>query len=297
MLRPPSPRRAPPPLASLAPSPASLWPPPKADPAAVWVEGVSAGPLGRAPDALFEGTFRAALARELGRDSTRPGYAGVIELVRELITTFDTPATATAASRRVLNSLFPDWPPFAPRDRVGLLYWFEVLFAKPFPGFSAKLNAWVTWWAAQWLMGPCELADLERADVDAPARLAAGDGTGQLLVVKRCRFLEESACASVCVNACKMPTQAFFNSDMGVPMRLVPDYETLECRFEFGVPPTAGDESEARSTPCLAGCPTMGRFAAATTRQADQEQEAAATERCVTMGESTSDDEEGGRRV
>ena len=29
-----------------------------------------------------------------------------------------------------------------------------------------------------------------------------------MMLVHRCRFLEESGCASVCVNACKMPTQA-----------------------------------------------------------------------------------------
>eukprot|EP00631_Chrysoreinhardia_giraudii_P006000 CAMPEP_0197425758 /NCGR_PEP_ID=MMETSP1170-20131217/32187_1 /TAXON_ID=54406 /ORGANISM="Sarcinochrysis sp, Strain CCMP770" /LENGTH=52 /DNA_ID=CAMNT_0042953345 /DNA_START=1 /DNA_END=156 /DNA_ORIENTATION=- len=52
-------------------------------------------------------------------------------------------------------------------------------------------------------MGPLDLGDLDDED-------KIGDGRGQLLLVKRCRFLEESGCASVCVNACKMPTQAFF---------------------------------------------------------------------------------------
>ena len=62
-------------------------------------------------------------------------------------------------------------------------------------------------------MGPLELRDLENA--------AVGDGVDQLVVVKRCRFLEESACASVCVNACKMPTQALFNEDMGARRRVL----------------------------------------------------------------------------
>ena len=51
-----------------------------------------------------------------------------------------------------------------------------------------------------------------------------------------------------------MPTQQFFNEDMAVPMRMVPDYETYECRFEFGVAPTATDEADARNTPCLSMC-------------------------------------------
>ena len=35
------------------------------------------------------------------------------------------------------------------------------MFARPFPEFSAKLNAKVTWAAGGWLMGPLELRDLE----------------------------------------------------------------------------------------------------------------------------------------
>ena len=109
-------------------------------------------------------------------------------------------------------------------------------------------------------MGPCELTDLEADELAmANARDARfRDGRGHVVKVQRCRFLEEAGCAAVCVNACKMPTQQFFNEDMGVPMRMVPDYETLECRFEFGVAPTAADEAEARSAPCFGACPMAG---------------------------------------
>ena len=110
-------------------------------------------------------------------------------------------------------------------------------------------------------MGPCELTDLE-TEIAAAARALDGryaDGRDQLVLVRRCRFLEESGCASVCVNACKMPTQRFFNEGMGVPMRMRPDYETLGCRFEFGVPPTPEDEVEARAAPCFSACPAMRR--------------------------------------
>ena len=60
-------------------------------------------------------------------------------------------------------------------------------------------------------MGPLELRDLEETP-------EVGDGINQLVYVKRCRFLEQSGCASVCVNACKFPTQDLFNGDMGVPI-------------------------------------------------------------------------------
>jgi len=42
------------------------------------------------------------------------------------------------------------------------------------------------------------------------------------------RYLEEASCASVCVATCKLPTQQFFNEDMSVPMRMLPNYETYE---------------------------------------------------------------------
>ena len=140
-----------------------------------------------------------------------------------------------------------------------------MLFARPFPVFAGRLNSWVTWWAAQWLMGPCTLDDLSPEDLAAaPSELYGGQGAQVL--VHRCRFLEEAGCASVCVNACKMPTQAFFNEQMGVPMRMVPDYETLECRFKFGLPPSLEDEEEARAVACFSACPAKGALRGSPTR-------------------------------
>eukprot|EP00310_Coccolithus_braarudii_P023368 CAMPEP_0183337468 /NCGR_PEP_ID=MMETSP0164_2-20130417/5098_1 /TAXON_ID=221442 /ORGANISM="Coccolithus pelagicus ssp braarudi, Strain PLY182g" /LENGTH=271 /DNA_ID=CAMNT_0025507159 /DNA_START=17 /DNA_END=832 /DNA_ORIENTATION=- len=238
------------------------WPPARADAAAKWIDGVSCGPLGHRIDALFQERFSAQLERELaageggdiGVGGNAQGYARIIRMVHAMSTTRDGGAEATAsASRRVLQGLFPDWPPGAPTDRVGLLFWFGVLFARPLPAWSARLNAWVTWWAAQWLMGPCSLEDLSDADADAST---VGGGTQQQVLIHRCRFLEEAACVSVCVNACKMPTQAFFVEDMQVPLRIEPDYETLQCRFKFGLLPTDADEAEARNVACFAACPS-----------------------------------------
>lgn len=99
-------------------------------------------------------------------------------------------------------------------------------------------------------MGECELNDVE---IDGGAI-----GENQGLLVKRCRFLEESGCASVCVNSCKIPTQNFFLQDMGLPLTMTPDYETYECQFSFGLTPTAQQELDAKNTPCLSRCPTSG---------------------------------------
>ena len=83
----------------------------------------------------------------------------------------------------------------------------------------------------------------------------------QLLKIHRCRYLEENSCASICYHTCKSPTEKFFNEEMSVSCRIVPDYETFECRFEFGVEPEEGGEEELREVACFLGCPSRaGRF-------------------------------------
>lgn len=99
-------------------------------------------------------------------------------------------------------------------------------------------------------MGETEINDVE---VDG-----GKIGRSQGLLVKRCRFLEESGCASVCVNSCKIPTQNFFMQDMGLPLTMTPDYETFECQFSFGLTPTDQGELDAKDTPCLSRCPSSG---------------------------------------
>jgi hypothetical protein len=121
------------------------------------------GPLGKAADELLMARFRTKLAKELELGARSPssnsyagstaflaGYSGLIGMIRQMHGRAPSQAAAAASSRRTLRSLFPDWPPGAPAGEVGLLWWFGVLFAAPFPTFSARLNAWVTWWAAQW---------------------------------------------------------------------------------------------------------------------------------------------------
>ena len=238
-----------------APPRPPTWPPVDADPSAKWYAS-DAGPLGRLVDLACESAFRSSLAREAGGDDNTPGFEGIINLAQKLVAVEPRSAAATRVrARGVLRGLFPDWPPAPGAEQPGLLWWFTRLFARPFPEFSAKLNAKVTWAAGGWLMGPLELRDLEETP-------EVGDGINQLVYVKRCRFLEQSGCASVCVNACKFPTQDLFNGDMGVPMRIEPDYETLSCSFKFGVAPSVDDEIDALNTPCFAACPSGGALRA-----------------------------------
>lgn len=74
-----------------------------------------------------------------------------------------------------------------------------------------------------------------------------------------------------------MPTQAFFNEEMGVAMRMEPDYETLQCRFKFGLPPSSQDEEEARSVACFGACPFKGAL----------REGAAEVQRCSMVGDES----------
>lgn len=114
------------------------------------------------------------------------------------------------------------------------------------------MNAWATMAFGTWLMGECEINDCE---------IDGGDiGINQGVLVKRCRFLEETSCASICFNSCKVPTQNFFLKDMGLPLTMTPDYETGECQFSFGLTPFEAGELDALNTPCMMRCPTAGHL-------------------------------------
>ena len=92
---------------------------------------------------------------------------------------------------------------------------------------------------------------------DAAAASALGEVPGykQGVLLERCRVLAEGGCASVCLNVCKLPTQQFFNEDVGLAVTLEPDYETFECRFVYGKTPKPPERDEAFDTPCFARCP------------------------------------------
>ena len=88
----------------------------------------------------------------------------------------------------------------------------------------------------------------DRSDEDMPHKPPgfADSGYQQGVLLERCRVLEASGCASVCLNVCKLPTQAFFNETVGLAVTLVPDYETFECRFVYGKTPPPPDPPRPR---------------------------------------------------
>jgi hypothetical protein len=209
------------------------------------------GPLGAAVDQVFLRLFHASLYEQVrgvpyradGSTSSPPvTFEDIAALAGEMNRT-EPPVIVQQKALATLRSLFPSW---LPRQ-------YQILFSRPFPAFAARMNAWATYVAGTWLMGECRVVDVQVDGSAATIRPQQG------LHVTRCRFLESAHCASVCVNACKIPTQTFFRDDMGIDLLMEPNYETYECTFSFGTPPTVATELAALQTPCLAACPAVSR--------------------------------------
>eukprot|EP00195_Chlamydomonas_chlamydogama_P009448 CAMPEP_0202891232 /NCGR_PEP_ID=MMETSP1392-20130828/1348_1 /ASSEMBLY_ACC=CAM_ASM_000868 /TAXON_ID=225041 /ORGANISM="Chlamydomonas chlamydogama, Strain SAG 11-48b" /LENGTH=270 /DNA_ID=CAMNT_0049574923 /DNA_START=47 /DNA_END=859 /DNA_ORIENTATION=+ len=213
---------------------------------------VEAGPKDPVPDynnidsqplnQLVMGLFRKKMVLAIGDDVPEQGYDGIISLTRKLNSKFGDSRETQVRTVGILNSLFPSWLP-----RL-----FKLLISNPFPEFACRMNAWATALTCQWLMGPCKVNDVE---VDG-GKVAKGQG----VLVERCRYLEQSGCASICINSCKVPTQEFFIKDMGLQLCMTPNYEDFSCQFSFGKSPEAQGVDAAFQTPCFSQCPSKRRL-------------------------------------
>src|SRR5579875_3590535 len=47
--------------------------------------------------------------------------------------------------------------PMRARGLLSVWWALQVMFSKPLPALSCRLNAWVTMLTCQWLMGPCKV--------------------------------------------------------------------------------------------------------------------------------------------
>jgi hypothetical protein len=213
---------------------------------------IDAKPLNR----IFMYLFSCRLADELGvpqpkRNETT--YDTVMELVAGLNARAngDTPAL-TAAAVRVLDALFPKWLPPA----------FAAMFSRPIPRAAAWLNAVVTVGTTRWLMGPMKMAE---------------DGS-MTVEIERCRYLESSGCVGTCLNSCKLATESFFESSMGLPLYIEPNFEDYSCKFAFGAEPPPAIEQACLFESCFARCPAR---AAASTKSTSPPQPSRAP--CVSI--------------
>ncbi|KAJ7558603.1 hypothetical protein O6H91_04G047500 [Diphasiastrum complanatum] len=166
-------------------------------------------------DRLLLTLFRDKMVQEVGWDSKKEGYDGLIEVSRHLMAKYKTSPHIEEATVRILKSLFPSF----------LLPLFRRLIV-PLAGgkIAAVMTARVTQATCQWLMGPCRVNHVELSD---GSLLASG------VLVERCKYLEESKCASICVHTCKLPTQSFIKSEMGVPLAMEPNFEDFSCQVSL----------------------------------------------------------------
>ena len=59
----------------------------------------------------------------------------------------------------------------------------------------------------------------------------------------------------MCLNVCKLPTQAFFNHEVGLAVTRQPDTRRSSVDSCTGRPPPPPEEDEAFNTPCFGQCP------------------------------------------
>ena len=216
------------------------------------------GPLGPIIDDFLLSLFRRKLASRLSTplseteiaipdSSITDDYSAIISLTHKMNLQYSNRTTVQLLAQEVLVSLFPKF----------ILDRFPLWFARPFPDFSANMCAYATVAFGTWLMGECDVNDVPPSTTTTTTSDATV-GVGKGVLVQRCRFLQESQCASICINSCKIPTQNFFSQNMGLALTMTPNYDTFECQFAFGQMPNEEAERKARETPCLGGCPSGG---------------------------------------
>uniref|UniRef100_A0A0E0PH35 Beta-carotene isomerase D27-like C-terminal domain-containing protein n=1 Tax=Oryza rufipogon TaxID=4529 RepID=A0A0E0PH35_ORYRU len=185
--------------------------------------------------------FRAKMVEEVGWDSEKPGYNGLIEVANRLMVKGKSALETEQSAVRVLRSLFPPL----------LLVLFKALLAPIANGqLASMMVARATALSCQWLMGPCSVNSVI---------LSNGKSLSSGVFVEKCKYLEESKCLGVCINTCKLPTQTFFKDHMGVDLYMEPNFEDYSCQFNFGVSPPPLGTDKALKEPCLDICTNARR--------------------------------------
>lgn len=132
------------------------------------------------------------------------------------------------AVREVLLSMLP---PGAPEQ-------FKKLF--PPTRWACEFNAALTVPFFHWLVGPSEVIEVE---VDGVKQRSG-------VLIKKCRYLENSGCVGMCVNMCKIPTQSFFTDEFGLPLTMNPNFEDMSCEMIYGQVPPPVEEDPVSKQPC-----------------------------------------------
>ncbi|CAM9620781.1 unnamed protein product [Ascophyllum nodosum] len=179
-----------------------------------------------------------SIARE--GDTGRYTYEDYVDLATRLQK--GPPERQREVVKGVLRSIFPPWFPA----------FYRTLF--PFSKFSAQVNALMCPPLFTWLVGKSQLTD-GVVDLKGVGGAGPSQQTWRSTVkVERCRYLEASKCKGTCMNLCKLPTEAFFREDLGMPLRMTPDFEDLSCEFVFGQAAVPVEDDPLMREPCWTQC-------------------------------------------
>ena len=184
-------------------------------------------------DRLFIWLFSRKMAAAVGEDTQMNGYDGFVDLSQK-ITRGRSAIEQRQVVAQVLNSLVPSFALsnirrfFSPTQLV------------------CELNAWFATQMFEWLVGPCEVIEV---DVTLPDGTVRPQKSG--VHILKCRYLEQSQCVGTCVNLCKLPTQDFFTQEFGIPLTMIPDFEDMSCKMVFGQQAPSLEEDPVSVEPCL----------------------------------------------
>lgn len=191
-------------------------------------------------DGLFEKAFMALFARKMekfaGGDAAAKkkglfdyDYESFVDVSKRVMEG-RTRLQQQQVVREVLLSMLP---PGAPQQ-------FRKLF--PPTKWAAEFNAALTVPFFHWLVGPSEVVEVE----------VNGEKQKSGVLIKKCRYLENSGCVGMCVNMCKIPTQDFFTNEFGLPLTMIPNFEDMSCEMVYGQAPPKFEDDPVSKQPCLA---------------------------------------------
>ncbi len=184
-------------------------------------------------DQLFIRLFASKMARAIGQTSQLAGYDAFVDLSKQIMRG-RTPQEQQAVVAQVLRSLVPS----------PILAGIRRLFAPT--QWVCEWNAWFATVLFEWLVGPCEVREVNVTDPEGQPRTQKSG-----VHIKKCRYLEQAGCVGMCINMCKLPTQAFFTEGFGIPLAMTPNFEDLSCEMVFGQMPLPLTDEPLSQHPCL----------------------------------------------
>jgi hypothetical protein len=184
-------------------------------------------------DRFFIWLLSQKMAKAIGKRTKLQGYDGFVDLSRKIMQGRNA-KEQQAVVAKVLSSLVPSIVSTLIRTLFSPTQW------------VCESNAWFATLLFEWLVGPCEVREVEVVGVDQQVRTQRSG-----VHMKKCRYLEQSGCVGMCINMCKLPTQSFLTQRLGIPLTMTPNFEDMSCEMVFGQIPPPLEEEAAYQQPCL----------------------------------------------